>query len=526
MNATQNEILLVDDDSKVLEILGESLIREGFKVNVASTGHQALQSFQRQNPELVILDMMLPDMNGLEVMEHLRESGKNKNVPVLILSSDGDVDSRLSGLNGGAEDYLVKPISLREFNTKVKKTLDRATRTRELSETRNTLESELSRGQKNYTRITKDLKRQLLSIKTLFAVSQDLNRVLDTGELASVVSLTLLGELKISNTAIFSLEKENARVFTLLGVKGFAEEKFAGISIDRDCAFTQSLKDSEKPCKITRTPDRSWLRMLPDLRLAVFEYVTPIRVKGATKGLVFSGPKINAKDYTAYDLDVMMFIANSAGIGMENARLLKQLQQTYVSTLNSLISVIEAKDAYTKGHTERVAAYAVAIANRLRLSEEARRRITFGSLLHDIGKLGVMENVLHKEGKLDADEWELLKSHPEVGAQIVDKMEFLTGTAEIVKHHHESYDGRGYPDGLKGEEIPLGARIVTVADSFDAMTTNRSYRKALSSEQAIRRLQACAGTQFDPRVVRVFVDYLREKGHDMVLVGGPKSSAS
>jgi putative nucleotidyltransferase with HDIG domain len=225
---------------------------------------------------------------------------------------------------------------------------------------------------------------------------------------------------------------------------------------------------------------------------------------------------LSGDDYSNYDKDMMMYIANSAGIGMENGRLLKQLQLTYVSTLKTLISVIEAKDPYTKGHTERVASYAVAIANRMRLSEPDRRRITFGALLHDIGKLGVAENIIFKEGKLDSSEWDVLKSHPEIGARVVDRMEFLTGTVEIVKHHHESWDGSGYPDGLEGEAIPLGARIVAVADSFDAMTTNRSYRRALSIDEAIDRMNKAAGKQFDPRIVRVFVRHIREKGYELI----------
>jgi HD-GYP domain-containing protein (c-di-GMP phosphodiesterase class II) len=145
----------------------------------------------------------------------------------------------------------------------------------------------------------------------------------------------------------------------------------------------------------------------------------------------------------------------------------------------------------------------------------------FGALLHDIGKVGVLENVLHKDGALDTDEWEHLQKHPEVGARIVEKMEFLTGVSEIVRHHHETWDGRGYPDGIKGEQIPLGARIVTVADSFDAMTTNRSYRGALPIEEAIRRLEASAGTQFDPWIVKTFVSYIRSKGSDIILTDPP-----
>ena len=515
----ENEILLIDDDHKVLEILEESLKRQGYRVNTASNGRQALKLFETQNPQLVVIDMMLPDMNGLEVMAQLRESPRLADVPVMVLSANADTDVRLAGLENGAEDYLVKPVVLKEFCTRVDKIVQRSVDAKEMRDRQDTLESQLSHGQESYTRVTKDLKRQLFSMKTLFSVSQDLNRVLETEELVNVVSLTLIGELQVSSMALFSLEKENGDFFKLLGVKGFTDSKFAGIHIDRECEFTRMLAEAQEPCKLARNPDRTWARILPDLRLAVFEYVTPIQVKEKIKGIVFTGPKLSGDEYSSYDKDMVTFIANSAGIGMENARLLKQLQVTYVATLKTLISVLEAKDAYTRGHTERVASYAVAIANRLRLSEPVRRRITFGALLHDIGKLGVMEAILHKEGELDTGEWELLKSHPEIGSTIVDKMEFLTGTSEIVKHHHESWDGSGYPDGLKGEDIPLGARIVAVADSFDAMTTNRSYRRALSIDEAIERLESGADTQFDRKVVRVFVRHIRQKGYELVPAG-------
>lgn len=512
----QKEILLVDDDLKMLEILGETLSRRGYKVNTATNGRQALRSYETQSPQLVVLDMMLPDMNGLEFMERMKEPPHNRDVPVLILSANGDVDVRLAGLDGGAEDYLVKPIALKEFCTKVEKVFERSVQARELRNRQDALETQLSRGKENYTQVTKDLKRRLFSMKTLFSVSQDLNRVFETEELVNVVSLTLIGELQISSMALFSLEREIDRSFNLLGVKGFADDKFQGTAIDRDCEFAKLLEQEQSPRKIARNPDRTFAKILPDLRLAVFEYVTPIQVKGKVKGIVFTGPKLNGEDYSDYEKDMLTFIANSAGIGMENARLIKQLQVTYVSTLKTLISVIEAKDPYTRGHTERVAAYAVAIATKMHLPEPLRRRITFGALLHDIGKLGVVENILHKEGELDPDEWELLKSHPQIGARIVEKMEFLTGTSEIVKSHHESWDGSGYPDGLEGGEIPLGARIIAVADSFDAMTTDRSYRRALSVDEAVERLKSGAGTQFDPTIVRLFVRHIRQKGHELV----------
>jgi len=519
------EILVVDDDTRVLEILSESLHRKGYNVRQAINGRQAVETYDHSLPELVILDLGLPDMDGIEVLKQFR-ARTNSDIPVIFLSAHGDIEKRIESLEHGAEEYLVKPVSLRELNSRIEKILARSTRARALRAKSNSLQNQLTRRREHQSRMNKEFKRQLLSMRTLFAVSQDINRLLDTTELVNVVSLTLLGELQVSSMAMFALDRENDKTLKLLGVKGFNREKFDELSIDREGRFVSLLESDTQPRKIARNPDRRWTRLLPDLRLAVFEYVTPVRVRGATKGLIFTGPKISGEEYTQYDLDMMMFVGNSAGIGLENSRMFKQLQITYISTLKSLISIIEAKDPYTRGHTERVATYANAITARLKLSEEQRRRIMFGALLHDIGKVGVVENVLHKEGKLDENEWKLLQEHPAVGARVVEKMEFLSGVAEIVRHHHESWDGRGYPDGLKGERIPLGARIVTVADSFDAMTTDRSYRKALSMDEATRRLEASAGTQFDPWIVKVFVGYIRSKGSELVISGlGPPADS-
>jgi putative nucleotidyltransferase with HDIG domain len=142
----------------------------------------------------------------------------------------------------------------------------------------------------------------------------------------------------------------------------------------------------------------------------------------------------------------------------------------------------------------------------------------FGALLHDIGKMGVLDKIINKPGPLTDEEWELMRAHPVVGAQIVEKMEFLGDTIDIVRHHHESWNGKGYPDGLAGTNIPYNARIVTVADSFDAMTTDRPYRKALSLDEAVARLEEASGVQFDADLVKVFVKYVREKGSDLALV--------
>jgi len=498
-------ILIVDDDPKILEVVGVSLERRGYSVHTARTGSEALACVEEKRPDLVILDLGLPDMTGMQVLENVRGNG---NPPVLFLSAEDNVDVHVDALNHGAEDFLVKPVRLSELHAKVDGSLRRNAQLRSLDERNRMLEEEMERS---IEKSQKEFKRHLLSMRTLLSMSHDLNRAMQSDELVKVASLTLLGELKIASMALFGVERENAVEFLLMGVKGFDARRFDGLRIARSSAFVTMLQEAGNAQRIANNPDRRWINNLPDRRLAVFEYVTPIMVRGEMKGVVFTGSKLTGEDFTEYDLDIITIIANSVGIGMHNSHLLSELQTTYVSTLRSLISIVEAKDPYTKGHTERVASYSVALANRMGLGPTDLERVMFAALMHDIGKMGVLDEIVNKPGALTEQEWELMRAHPVVGAGIVEKMEFLNGTADIVRHHHESWNGKGYPDGLTGPDIPLGARIVTVADSFDAMTTDRPYRKALSFDEAIERLEEAAGVQFDADLVKVFVKYIRDK---------------
>jgi ribonuclease P protein subunit RPR2 len=194
----------------------------------------------------------------------------------------------------------------------------------------------------------------------------------------------------------------------------------------------------------------------------------------------------------------------------ELERVLESLQETYIATMKSLAQVIEAKDRTTRGHLDRTQAYGLALARRIAPDLVATPNLGYGFFLHDIGKVGVPEHILCKEGPLTGEEWSVMRNHPVVGAQIIAPITFLTGAVELIRHHHERFDGSGYPDGLRAEQIPLAARIFAVADSFDAMTSDRPYRGAMRVDRALAEIDGGAGTQFDPEVVRVFVRMMEE----------------
>jgi ribonuclease P protein subunit RPR2 len=203
---------------------------------------------------------------------------------------------------------------------------------------------------------------------------------------------------------------------------------------------------------------------------------------------------------------------------------LERAREMYLATMKSLAQVVEAKDPTTRGHLDRTAHYGLALARRVDPALAARPEVAYGFFLHDIGKVGIPESILCKTGPLNELEWIVMRSHPHVGAKIVEPIPFMGDAVEIVRSHHERFDGSGYPGGLRGEDIPLGARIFAIADAFDAMTSDRPYRRSLPIDEAVGRIRAGAGTQFDPACVEAFVDLATED--DGFLLVRPRRAVS
>ncbi len=200
-----------------------------------------------------------------------------------------------------------------------------------------------------------------------------------------------------------------------------------------------------------------------------------------------------------------------ASYDAENKRLFEALERGYLDTIRSLASAIDAKDPYTRGHSQRVAALAVEVGRELGLSPEALQALEYGGVLHDIGKIGVADAILSKVTSLTADELDLARTHPGIGAEIVAGVSFLSAAAPAIRSHHERWDGAGYPDGLAGEAIPLVARIVNAADTWDACTSNRPYQKAFTVGEALDIVAGLRGTQLDPAVHDALVAVIRRQ---------------
>jgi hypothetical protein len=235
--------------------------------------------------------------------------------------------------------------------------------------------------------------------------------------------------------------------------------------------------------------------------------IVPVRSDEGAIGAL-SVARRQAPDVAAYephDVRVLEALAELAGNAVRRATLFANLEQSYIEMVLALARAMHVRDRYTAGHGERVATWAEAVARRMGCEESQTRDIRWAAFLHDIGKIGIPDSILLKPGQLTQEEWDVMRRHPAIGQQILQPVERLRNVARLVRHHHERWNGTGYPDGLPGDSVPLGARILATVDAYGAMIDHRPYKAARSHEEAVAELQRCAGTQFDPEVVAVFL---------------------
>ena len=217
---------------------------------------------------------------------------------------------------------------------------------------------------------------------------------------------------------------------------------------------------------------------------------------------------IIALAYIGYGYGAVILFFGPLLLARYSFKLYIEMRNLYLSTIQALNKTVEAKDPYTSGHANRVEKFAVELAKAYHLPFESIQNLKTASILHDIGKIGIHDEILNKASRLTQEEYQEIMRHPAIGAEIISKVNFLSDITTIVRHHHERYDGKGYPDGLSGEDIPIEAAILMIADSYDAMTSDRPYRKAMTPEEALSELENNAGTQFHPELVKVFVSIM------------------
>ena len=275
----------------------------------------------------------------------------------------------------------------------------------------------------------------------------------------------------------------------------------------RDVVVHQSHVEISAGDPAADKSERRFLQGMGFERLLMCGFAMEDEVLGTVEVFRVENRPFRSDDHEQIGL-VVAFAANN----YSRIQLAERLESHYTETIEALTSALEARDPYTEAHTGRIRDLALAVAAAMKVSPEERKAVHLGSLLHDVGKIGVADSILRKPGPLDDDEWTAMREHPAIGERMLAKVDFLQPALVVVRHHHERWDGRGYPDGLRGEEIPLAARIVGVCDAYDAMTSDRPYRKALTQEVACGEILTGSGTQFDPRCAQLLVEVVKKVG--------------
>lgn len=361
-------------------------------------------------------------------------------------------------------------------------------------------------------RLYRGMTQKVSELSTLFEVGKTISSTLD---LEKVLTLILEVATRLMDASICSLRLIGEEKEIVLGTSyGLTTEYFSEKNTTigkRKSIAEQSLRE-RTPIIITDVLNNEEYEP-PEY--AKKEKVTsllcvPLIAKEEAIGVltVYSTRK---QRYTQDQVNLLSALADQAAIAVSNAKLHEEIHNSFLRTVKALAAAVDAKDPYTKGHSEAVVKYALEIGRELGLSQEEIESLEIAALLHDIGKIGIKEEVLLKPGKLNEEEWRVIKEHPSISAKILGPVEFPEIIMLAVRLHHEQVDGKGYPDGLSEEEIPLHASIIKVADAFDAMTSDRPYRKALSVEVAIEELKKGAGTQFHPKIVETFIKILERK---------------
>jgi HD-GYP domain-containing protein (c-di-GMP phosphodiesterase class II) len=353
--------------------------------------------------------------------------------------------------------------------------------------------------------------KRLEQLSTLMELSALINSTLDTGEIRERAIEAAIKLLDAEAGSLILIDQDSGDMFfeVAIGDKGDKVkeirlkkgEGIAGWVAEKGEAII--IHDVQSDQRFFKTADKRSTFITRDM------VCVPVKTKDKVIGVLEAINRENGI-FDEEDKEALTSLANQVAIAIENANLYQELREVFYGTAQALAETIEKRDPYTGGHTKRVMNYSIAIGKAMGLSKKEIEDLRLAAILHDVGKIGVRDNILLKEDRLDPEELEKMNMHPQYGADILNHVKKLKDIIPGVRGHHERIDGKGYPDNLRDGDIPSIARIIAVADTFDAMTTDRPYRKAMSSETALEELRKNSGIQFDKDVVEAFIRGYKE----------------
>ncbi len=347
-------------------------------------------------------------------------------------------------------------------------------------------------------------------LSSLYKMGLAVNSTMDLHQLFNLLLHKAINSLNGSIGYILLLDKNrnNLKVGDVVGLHNPDFDRSMSIELTKGGVSNWVIENRE-PILIRKIEDSRDFSRMSRLGFARETIIcAPLFVHDDVFGTLTIANRPDGATFNDEDMEMLSTIAAQASVAIKNARLYEDQQSTYLNTVHALVSAIEASDPYTRGHSERVTRYSLALGRHLDLPEPSFKDLEQAAILHDIGKIGIDDSLLHKVDELSLNDIDRLRQHPMIGMRILEPIQFMSRVREIIGQHHERFDGQGYPLGLSGEKLLFEARILSVADSYDAMTSDRPYRKALPREVALKELKQHTGTQFDPRVVTAFIELI------------------
>lgn len=489
----KEQVLIVDDEEMILDLVTKMLGRAGWSVLVSSSAERALEIVEKEKIDLLLTDVKMSGLGGMNLVRAFKN--KLPASPVVIMTGYGTVDTAIEAINLGVSGFLMKPFE----NKDLLRVVDEA------------FEKE---------RLKKENIR-LRSLFPIFGVSRLLmqNTNMDDffGQLVDVV------KKETSADAVSIAIKDENKDFYIAAEDGLSRGYVKGRTLKKTGFISRSAERGE--ALLLNSDNASSPYYAEMARKSISSaMVLPLKIDGVAEGILsVSKSSSSSGKYGEVDLGFMGIMAGQAASVLKNVRLIDDLQELFVGSIRALSSAVDAKSPWTAGHSERVTSYACGLGSYLGLNKDLLYDLEVASILHDVGKIGVYESMLDKRGKLTKHEYEIMKTHPGIGGEILANIKKLQHLIPVVRGHHESYDGSGYPDNLTGDDIPVLARVLCVVDTYDAMRADRPYRKGRDVNYILKEFKRCSGSQFDPHIAEAFIEILSDnKLHADLLINTPK----
>ena len=482
-------LLFVDDEENILDIASEYFQFKGFDVLTARNGREAVRVLETEHVDCCFTDINMPEMDGLALAEHIHYT--DNTIPVIVMTGYPSLDNTIATLKNGVVDFLIKPVNLEQMELAVRRVL----RQRRLFVENILLQKEVEQKER-LEKLNRELVTKIEELNLINRIMSDFAAIGSTTDVfARVVDLTL--EITHADLAQFLVMNEH--VDQPFEVASAANPKRPGLEgVRLPDTLVAGVVGDELPLLVDG-------RQGPDMLPSAFgaALLVPMTIREKVFGILTAAVGRENARFSEKDLYYLSYIARNAAHAIENLALYENIYQNLFATLYAFVNALEARDPYTQQHSERVARLAILLGQEMGCTPEELDILHFSGHLHDIGKIGIRDDILLKSSGLTCEEYEKIKEHPQIGANIVGQLGLWEREKDIIRYHHEHFDGTGYPEGLQGEAIPFLSRLLAVADVFDAMASGRAYRKKIEESVVLETICERAGTHFDPRVVDV-----------------------